>query len=240
MKTLILGSCFATNIGSRMLSAGEDVLVNPFGTLFNPVSIHNSIERLRTGEPFREEECIQMGAGSNLWGSFSHYTKFARETRKEFLDFANASLEKASAFYRDADRLILTFGTAFVFRHIERNVIVSNCLKRPAKEFERFRLGVEEIVDLYRDLDKETIFTVSPIRHLADTAHGNNLSKSTLLLAIDELVRLAPSKRSYFPAYEILLDELRDYRWYAEDRVHPSEEAVDIIAERFFKETKII
>lgn len=235
MKTLVLGSCFAANIGEKMQEKGMDVCINPFGTLFNPVSIFNSIKRLESGKPFREEECVQMGAGSQLWGSFSHYTKFARESKSEFLSNANEALENASKYYQDCDRLIITFGTAYVFRHIERDIIVSNCLKRPAKEFERFALSVQQIVDMYKDVapDKEIIYTVSPVRHLADTAHGNNLSKATLLLSIDKLVKMSPDTRSYFPAYEILLDELRDYRWYADDKVHPSSEAVDLICSRF-------
>ena len=218
-----------------MQESGREVMVNPFGTLFNPVSIANSIRRLESGEPFREEECVRLGAGSDLWGSFSHYTKFARPTKEEFLDNANRALEEASAFYRNCSRIVVTFGTAFVFRHIERDVIVSNCLKRPAAEFERFPLSVEQIVSLYRDLapDREIVFTVSPVRHLADTAHGNNLSKAILLLAADRLVCESPAKRSYFPAYEILLDELRDYKWYAQDKVHPSEEAIEYISEKF-------
>lgn len=235
-KTLILGSCFAANIGERLSEQNpDDILVNPFGTLFNPVSIRNSIARLESGRPFTEDECVQMGAGSDLWCSFSHYTRFARETREEFLRNANESLARAAEFYRSCDRLIVTFGTAYVFRHLERGIVVSNCLKRPAKEFERYRLTVGEIVGLYQDFDKPVLFTVSPIRHPADTAHGNQLSKSTLLLAVDELIEKRPDIRSYFPAYEIMLDELRDYSWYADDKVHPSDEAVDLIYKRFLE-----
>lgn len=239
-KILILGSCFATAMGQRLEADGADVCINPFGTLFNPVSIHSSLERLRSGRPFTEDECVQMGAGSDLWCSFSHYTKFARPTKREFLENANRALGEAAEFYAACDSLILTFGTAFCFRHIERNVIVSNCLKRPAREFERFRLSVEEIVRLYDDLDKRTVFTVSPIRHLSDTAHGNQLSKSTLLLAEDRIVAADPAVRSYFPSYEIMLDELRDYRWYAEDKVHPCSEAEDIICRRFLESGLLI
>lgn len=232
-KTLILGSCFAANLGEKMLSEGRDVCVNPFGTLFNPVSIRQSIDRLQSGRPFTEDECVMMGAGAGLWCSFSHYTKFARKTKEEFLKNANARLAEASEYFKNCDRLIITFGTAWCFRHIEKNLIVSNCLKIPAREFERFRLKSEEIVKLYKDLDKPVIFTVSPIRHLADTLHGNQLSKATLLLAIDELISMDPGNRSYFPSYEMMIDELRDYKWYAEDTVHPSDEAVKIICERF-------
>jgi len=251
-KILILGSCFAANIGARLEGQGYDVLVNPFGTLFNPVSIHNSLLRLRSWAPFTPQECVQMGAGSELWCSFSHYTRFARETPEEFLQVANGALRQASSFFRSCNKVIITFGTAFCFRHIARDVVVSNCLKRPAREFERFRLSVEEIVSLWEDLGevlgpdsaddraagcKEVIFTVSPIRHLADTMHGNQLSKSTLLMAVDEIIKnlneAGSLHCSYFPSYEIMLDELRDYCWYAEDKVHPSEEAIKLIGDRF-------
>lgn len=233
MKTLILGSCFATAMGERLKEKGEEVCINPFGTLFNPVSIRQSIRRLENPEPFREEDCVMMGAGAGLWCSFSHYTRFARATKEEFLLNANERLEEAAEFYSKCDRMILTFGTAFVFKHKERNTVVSNCLKLPAREFERYRLTVEETAALYEDLTKPAVFTVSPIRHLADTAHGNQLSKATLLLAIDRIVSRHPELHSYFPAYEIMLDELRDYSWYAEDKVHPSEKAEEYICSRF-------
>ena len=234
-KILVLGSCFASNIASRLEAEGFEVLCNPFGTLFNPVSIKNSLDRLRSGEPFTASDCVQIGAGSTLWGSFHHYTKCARQTPEEFLEDANRSLEQASDFYRSCTMQIITFGTAWCFRSLERGMVVSNCLKRPAREFERFRLRVEDIVGLYASPERRTVFTVSPIRHLADTAHGNQLSKSTLLLAIDELIARHPEHYTYFPAYEILLDDLRDYRWYADDKVHPSADAVEIICNRFLE-----
>ena len=234
-KIMVLGSCFAAGIGERLLREGYEVCINPFGTLFNPVSIHNAIERLRSGRPFTLDECVQMGAGSELWCSFSHYTKFARSTKAQFLEEANEALEYSSNFYRRCNKLIITFGTAWCFRHLQRQVIVSNCLKRPAREFERFRLGVDDIAGLYSDLDKDTVFTVSPIRHLSDGAWGNNLSKATLLLAVEQITR-GKEHLSYFPAYEIMMDELRDYRWYAQDGAHPSELAREIIFDRFLND----
>jgi len=236
-KVLVLGSCFAANVGAKMAEEGYDVCVNPFGTLFNPASVASSLRRLASGAPFTEEECVQMGAGSDLWCSFSHYTKFARPTREEFLRDANKALADASAFFRSCNKVIITFGTAFVFDH-QSFGIVSNCLKRDAKEFRRYRMDIDQIVALWQPLlsgilaDKEVIFTVSPIRHMADTAHGNQLSKSTLLLAVDALLG---EGRAYFPSYEIVLDELRDYRWYADDLVHPSSEAINLIWSRFLE-----
>lgn len=243
---MLLGSCFAAALGERL--SGNTVCINPFGTLFNPVSIHNSLVRLNQARPFVEEDCVQMGAGSSLWCSFSHYTRFARPTKEEFLENANSSLAGASEFFKTCTHLIITFGTAWCFRHKESDVIVSNCLKRPASEFERFCLTVAEITGLYKDLDNlvppgcKVIFTVSPIRHYADGAHGNQLSKSTLLLATEEIIRAGSGLsggRAYFPAYEIMLDELRDYRWYASDGVHPSEAAKEIVFDRFIHDFKI-
>lgn len=241
---LILGSCFAANIGEKLLTEDYDVCVNPFGTLFNPSSVAQSLERLASAMPFTEDECVQMGAGSELWCSFSHYTKFARASKEEFLENANAALASAADFFRRCNKVIVTFGTAYVFEH-ESGRIVSNCLKRPAREFDRYRLSVDNIYNMWKPMleegilsGRDVLFTVSPIRHMADTAHGNQLSKSTLLLAVDKLIENASqaSLRAYYPAYEIVLDELRDYRWFASDEVHPSAEAVEYIWNRFRKE----
>ena len=253
-RIMVLGSCFAANIGAKLIEEGYDVCVNPFGTLFNPASIYASIERMRSGRLFTAEECVQMGAGSALVCSFSHYTKFARATVEEFLADANEALEKACEFWRSCNKVIVTFGTAWVFRWMgplpggsgpgcRKGTIVSNCLKRDAKEFRRERLTMSEIIQMWKDdplegENKEWIFTVSPIRHFKDGAHGNQISKATLLLAVDEIVsslcrRQGAGAAEYFPSYEIVLDELRDYSWYAEDLVHPSQAAVDYIWKRF-------
>lgn len=242
-RITVLGSCFADNIGKKLSECGFNVCVNPFGTLYNPVSICNSVARLSGGVPFAESDCVEMGAGAGLVCSFSHHTSFARRTAAEFIENANAVLGEASAFWKTCDKVIITLGTAWCFRHEATGETVSNCLKRPAAEFTRYRLGVQETALMLgrmvsRCPDKKFIFTVSPIRHLADGAHGNRISKSVLLLAVDRLcsdMAAAGGDRrcEYFPAYEILLDELRDYRFYAEDMCHPSPQAVDYIIERF-------
>ena len=233
---VLLGSCFADNIGARMSDAGFDVCVNPFGTLYNPVSVCNAVERLESGTPFTEADCVEMGAGAGLVCSFHHHTSFARRTSGEFLVTANASLAAAHESWRKAGLVILTLGTAYCFRHLESGQVVSNCLKRPAREFSRERLSIEEVKSLLSGLtarfpDKRFILTVSPIRHMADGAHANQLSKGTLLLAADSVTD--GERVVYFPAYEIVMDELRDYRFYAEDMVHPSAQAVDYLWERF-------
>lgn len=228
-KIMILGSCFADNIGSKMKDSGFDVCVNPFGTLYNPASVCSAVERLDSGRPFTGEDCVEMGAGAGLICSFSHHTSFARPGRDEFLENANARLAEASSFWKECNRLIVTFGTAMVWMH--DGEVVSNCLKRPGTEFTHEMLELDDAANLMRCIvsyGKETIFTVSPIRHLSEGAHINTLSKATLQLAAAETDGAA-----YFPAYEILLDELRDYRFFAEDMCHPSNVAIEYIWEKF-------
>ncbi len=237
-KIFVLGSCFADNIGGKMLELGFDATVNPFGTLYNPVSVCNSIARLSSGIPFTEDDCVRMGAGADLFCSFSHHTSFARGTKEDFLQHANASLEAASRRWKEATKVIITLGTAWIYEYVRSGEVVSNCLKIDAKEFNRRRLTVQNTAALLMNMlakhpDKEFIFTVSPIRHLKDGAHGNQLSKSTLLLALEDVTSKMPDRCGYFPAYEIVLDELRDYRFYARDLVHPSDLAVDYLWSRF-------
>lgn len=239
-KIFVLGSCFADNMGQKMADLGFDVCVNPFGTLYNPVSICNSVARLTSGIPFSESECVQMGAGAGLVCSFSHHTSFARRTEDEFLQVANASLKEASLRWKAASKVIITLGTAWIYEYTSSGETVSNCLKIDAKEFSRRRLSVRETATLLMNMvarhpEKEFMFTVSPIRHFKDGAHGNQISKSTLLLALDEVLAKFPERCEYFPAYEIVLDELRDYRFYAADMIHPSDQAVDYLWSRFVR-----
>ena len=250
-KITMLGSCFSDNIGSRLQDYGFDVLVNPFGTLYNPISIMQSVELLLSDDVFTKEDCMEMGAGSDLICSFSHHTSFARKNADDFLKEANLALEASRKHFMESDRVIITLGTSWCFRHIDSGKVVSNCLKRPGGEFTRVKLSLEETVSALMEIigicsneeagkKKDIIFTVSPIRHFKDGAHGNQLSKATLLLGIDEAIRLvsedvneARISVDYFPAYEIMMDELRDYRYYAEDMVHPSQLAVKYIFKKF-------
>lgn len=232
-NVFVLGSCFADSVGSRMRNAGFNVCVNPFGTLYNPLSIAKSIKRLDSGKPFTEDECVEMGAGAGLVCSFSHHTSFARAEAADFLEGANVILKEASLKWKSCNKVIISLGT--VWCYFRKGEVVSNCLKRPQAEFERKALSLERTAAVLREITgsnpgKEFIFTVSPIRHLADGAHANQLSKATLLLAVEEVLG---SGREYFPAYEILMDELRDYRFYAEDLAHPSHVAEEYIWENF-------
>lgn len=237
-KLTMLGSCFSDNIGAKLSDAGFTVLCNPFGTLYNPASIASAVRRLDSGRPFTEQDCVLMGAGAGLVCSFEHHTSFARTGREEFLDNANARLQESRSAWERSNRVIITLGTAFVWKSLQRGgMVVSNCLKLPSKEFAREMLSVQECSSLLRGImdahpEKEFIFTVSPIRHLSDGAHANTLSKSTLHLAVESVVRDADSA-AYFPAYELMMDDLRDYRFWAADMVHPSDMAVDYIWEKF-------
>ncbi|MDO5321729.1 MAG: GSCFA domain-containing protein [Bacteroidia bacterium] len=237
-KVMVLGSCFADEIGARLLASGFDVCANPFGTLYNPASIAAAVSRLESGAPFASEDCVKMGAGAGLICSFHHHTSFARANAGDFLANANARLAEACDFWRACNKLIVTLGTAFVWRHQPEDAIVANCLKRPGNEFTHNMLSVEETrlqLDRVLACGKEVIFTVSPIRHLGDGAHANTLSKATLQLALASLSDRP--RTAYFPAYEILNDELRDYRFHAEDLVHPSPAAVSYIWEKFVEAT---
>lgn len=257
-KIMMLGSCFSENIGVQLKNFGFDVCINPFGVLYNPVSVLNSVERMLDIRQFSLADCIQIGAGETRFCSFSHHTSFAREEAETFLLDANMALEEAAEHFRKCNKVIITLGTSWCFRHLDRDFIVSNCLKRPAAEFRRESLTVHEtaaalqrIIDLCAVraaedpgfVPKQFIFTVSPIRHFRDGAHGNQISKSTLLLGIEEVLSDLSAlcncpegtgvTADYFPAYEIVMDELRDYRFYAEDMCHPSSQTVDYIRERF-------
>ena len=238
-KIMMLGSCFSDNIGARLSDLGFDVCVNPFGTLYNPASIASSIERLVSGEHFTKEDCIEIGAGNHRICSFSHHTSLSGNDVDEFLAKANSALDIASGYFRECSKLIITLGTSWCYRHIGSGNIVSNCLKHPASEIHRERLCVQEISALLKQITetecgrkKEFIFTVSPIRHFKDGAHGNQLSKAALLLGIDGTIA---DNIDYFPAYEIVMDELRDYRFYAEDMCHPTSQTTEYILERFLE-----
>jgi hypothetical protein len=237
-RIMTLGSCFAENIGKKMQDVYFDMDINPFGVLYNPVSILNSIEILIANKQFTENDLFE---NRGLWQSFAYSSLFSDTTADGCLTKINDRLKLASAFLMQTDFLFITFGTAWVYEEQKSGSVVSNCHKLPASYFNRRRLTVDEIVADYSTLINrlselmphlKIVFSVSPIRHWKDGAHENNVSKSTLLLAIDELQKQF-SQMAYFPAYEIQLDELRDYRFYASDMLHPSDVAVDYIWKRF-------
>ena len=237
-KMFAIGSCFAAEIGERMEQSGFDICLNPFGTLYNPASIAAAVQRLADPVPFTEKDVI-FSEPLGRYNSFWHHTRFSSTSPEGFLAGANAALQTSSEVFAKADVCLVTLGTAWVFRHLASGQIVANCNKVPAKEFRRERLTVDEAVAMLSGMisacpGKEWIFTVSPIRHLADGAYGNSLSKATLLLATEQLVQAFPNVH-YFPAFEIMMDELRDYRFYADNMTHPSAQAAELIFMRFME-----
>lgn len=240
-QTLLLGSCFAENIGKKLEESKLPVDSNPFGILYNPSSIAEAIRTLLRPERFTGNDLFRYEGN---YHSFAHHSRFSSPSETECLDGINNRLFHSSEYMRKAGRMIITWGTAYVYRLKSTGKIVSNCHKLPEKMFSREMLSVQEIVTDWKTLllsvweqnpDLKILFTVSPIRHWKDGAHGNQLSKATLLLAIEQIEKEFPERISYFPAYEIMMDELRDYRFYADDMVHPSVQAVEYIWLRFCK-----
>ena len=234
----ILGSCFADNMASKFLNAGFSIDLNPFGIAYNPLSLSQNLNRLLDNKPFVKDELLK---DNDIYHSFSHHSRFSGTDPDDVLTKINSRLDWSSAFLRTAGLLIVTFGTAFVYRLQSTGSVVSNCHKLPAKFFTYNRLTIEAIIREWNDLIirlqtlyplLRILFTVSPIRYRKDDMHENQLSKSILLLSIDELLQ-NHSHCSYFPAYEILLDDLRDYRFYTEDMLHPSFQAIDYVWEKF-------
>lgn len=239
-RLMVVGSCFATHIGGRLSQMKWRTEVNPFGVLYNPLSIAEALTSLLDYHPLTEDELVLFPDGG--WNTWLHHSSYSLPERGEALAHINTRMERAAQMLGEADTLIITLGTAWVYRLKEDGRVVGNCHKVPEQRFTRQRLMVEDIVGAYDLLFERLwnanprlhiLFTVSPVRHLKDGLHGNQLSKATLLLAVDELCAKYRERVQYFPAYEIVVDELRDYRFYAEDMAHPSPQAVDYVWERF-------
>ena len=240
VKNVFMGSCFTENVGNRMAALKYNVDINPFGILYNPVSVANGLRILLHKKEFTTSDLIQA---DGLWHSFSHHGRLSCKNEKETLEAINSRIISSSAFLKESDFLFITFGTAWIYKYKKTGQPVSNCHKFPANEFDRQRLTVAEIVSEYKQLFAEIrkmnpslkiVFTVSPIRHWKDGAIENQRSKAILMLAIDELINeFGDEFCAYFPAYEIVMDELRDYRFYADDMIHISDVAVDYIWEKF-------
>lgn len=235
---MFIGSCFAASIGSKLEAGRLPVIINPSGTVYNPVSVAASLNNIIREKKF---DTADLYYHNRTWLSFSHYTDFSGETTEFVLDKINRRSLEAKEFMGKARFLFITFGTARVFKFKETGEIVSNCHKLPSGLFERELLSVDDIVNLWnRQLDLiqshfpelKIVFTISPVRHWKDGAHGNQVSKSVLFLAVEALLK-HPVEPLYFPAYELLMDDLRDYRFYDDDMLHPSKLAVDYIWNAF-------
>jgi GSCFA family len=237
-QIVCMGSCFAENIAHKLQSNKFATLLNPFGILFNPVSIAKALTLLLDDNHFSENEVFEH---HGLWHSFAHHGHFSKPDKADALQGINTALTNGRAFLKNTNRLIVTLGTANVFVFNKSGEIVANCHKIPANEFTRKRLDLETVVEnlssvfvkLNAQIPKlQIITTVSPIRHIRDGLIENQKSKAVLLLALDEIEANLDFVH-YFPSYEILLDDLRDYRFYEADLIHPNKVAIDYIWDYF-------
>lgn len=232
-RLLALGSCFAEHIAGRLAHAKFPIAVNPTGILFNPLSIAAALHDFAEAAPVRPEELHHDG---NLWFHYGFHGDFSAPNASGALRAMDAARQVGAEALRTADRVLITFGSAWVFERAGK--VVANCHKQPAGKFVRRRLRVDEITASFRKLlagplaGKQIFLSVSPVRHLADGLEGNALSKSVLRLAAQELAEAYPNVR-YFPAFEILNDDLRDYRFYAADMTHPAPQAIEYVWEKF-------
>jgi hypothetical protein len=234
---LILGSCFAENIGEKLTSHKFNANVNPFGIIYNPIALANGLQHVLDEKLFKQSDLIYF---NDKWISLQHHGSFSNSDQTVCLNNINNSIKSAHSQLKQATYLFITFGSAWVYEH-EQHGLVANCHKIPAKHFTKRLLKVEEIVAAYTTLIHtiksinptiHIVFTVSPVRHTKDGLWENNLSKSVLHLSIKALTD-SFDNCSYFPAYEIVLDELRDYRFFNDDLVHPTHLAVNYVWEKF-------
>jgi len=238
-----MGSCFAEHMASRLKNYQFKVCQNPFGILYNPISLFEGIDHLLNNQAFTPEDLFE---DQEKWHSFAHHSRFSHPHRDEMLEVINAHLQRGAENIRKAKLLILTFGTAFVFKHITQQKIVGNCHKLPALQFEKSMLFPEAIIESGAGIIErlkaanpglQILLSVSPVRHLKNGLIENQRSKASLQLAVARFCENYDFVH-YFPAYELLLDDLRDYRFYSEDLLHPNKMAVDYIwnyfAEGFF------
>lgn len=248
---VMLGSCFAQYMGERMAADGFEVMVNPLGTLFNPFSIAATV---RTA--LDEDAHFPLFAADGEWRCWLANTHFRASTPEELAGILKERYSALRDALLTARHLVLTLGTNVCYRTdyadpsaggSVSDIVVTNCQRQPDRLFREWRASLGEVTDELQDMlnillernpSLQVILTVSPYRYHKYGYHGSQLSKATLLLAEEQLARLFPCNCCYFPAYEILLDELRDYRFYAPDGHHPGDEAVDVIWERFSKQIK--
>ncbi|MEP7143318.1 MAG: GSCFA domain-containing protein [Ferruginibacter sp.] len=236
-KLLLIGSCFTENIGTKLKQHKFDVLENPNGILFNPISIAKSVNSYISNKRYTEADLFYQ---NECWNSWEHHSRFSHPGKAACLHGINQSQHAASEFILKADWLFITMGSAFVYE-LDNSEVVANCHKVPTDKFHKRLLSIHEVVSNFNDMlddlfvinpSVKIIFTISPVRHLRDGFVENNLSKSTLIQAVHQLTA-TNENIFYFPAYELVIDDLRDYRFYAEDMVHPNYPATNYVWEKF-------
>lgn len=237
-SVVMIGSCFTEYVGERLDQRKIPVSVNPFGILFNPFSIVNALERMLNDRPYAEEELVKTG---DHWASLDHHGRFNASSKEEVLEAINTALKQGATALKNASVIFITLGSAWVYEHRKRNKIVGNCHRIPNKEFDKRLLSQQEthlilrhIPEMLRSkkIDAQVVFTVSPVRHWKDGAIENQRSKSQLISAVHAVVDEFSSAH-YFPSYEYMMDDLRDYRFYGTDMIHPTPQAIDYIWQRF-------
>ena len=238
-RVFSIGSCFSSEMSDLLKTGQIQTLNNPFGTTFNPYSINQAVKKLHDSQFYTENDLIKFGEEII---SLDHHSKFNSRFVHQTLDKINAEIEVGNRFLQDANWVMITYGTSFIYEFLPKKKLVANCHKIPGKYFEKRLLthleitdSVYETVTLLKDICKENVqilFTVSPVRHTKDGMVENNLSKAKLIAAIHEILPQF-EKCHYLPVYEILMDDLRDYRFYKEDLIHPSRQAVQYIWEKF-------
>lgn len=234
----LIGSCFSENIGGILKQNKFKTYSNPSGILFNPASIHQSLTDILNIKDLSDNFILSR---NGLYYSYLHHTSVNANTTEELKEKINHQTKKAHDHLKASNVLIVTFGTAFFYHHLTTGQVVANCHKQPQQIFEKNLLAVNEIVSAYTGLIKKIkalnpklkiIFTVSPVKYLRDGVVENNISKSTLILGIHELIK-QNANCYYFPAYELVNDDLRDHRFYKEDLAHPNELAINYVWEKF-------
>lgn len=242
-KIVLVGSCFVESIGDKLDYVKFQTLQNPFGILFHPIVIERIIERALESDYFTESDIFFK---NERWHCFEMHSSVCATTKIDFLSLINNKLKELREYLITASHIVLTFGTSWVYRFLKTKKIVANCFKIPQKEFQKELLSIEEIKTSYNNIvtqilnrnpDTQIITTISPVRHIKEGIIENNRSKAHLITALQQLV-FEEKKVSYFPSYELMLDELRDYRFYKEDMIHPNDTAIKIIWE-FFKKAWI-
>jgi hypothetical protein len=239
-KILLLGSCFAENMGEKFDYFKFQAITNPFGIIFNAVSLEKLIRRAVENKKFTENDIFFH---NELWHCFEVHSELSNSDKDSFVNSLNELIDATHLQLNNSTHIIITLGTSWVYRNIDSNEFVANCHKVPQKQFTKKLLSInqiekslENIISLVHSVNQNCkfIFTVSPVRHIKDGFVENTLSKAHLISAIHNL-KLETRNSQYFPAYEIIMDELRDYRFYAEDMLHPNQTAVDYIWIQFFE-----
>ncbi len=237
-KVLLLGSCFAQNMGAKLEYYKFQQCTNPFGILFHPVAIEKLITRAVNHTWFTSKDVFLQ---NEQWHCFLAHSKLSNTSEEDLISALNSALEKLRTSLLEASHVVFTFGTAWVYKHLEKDTIVANCHKVPQKEFVKQLLSPDDVSDVLLGIETKLrtinptcsiINTVSPVRHIKDGLLANSRSKAHLIAGVQEII--SPEKLNYyFPSYEIMMDELRDYRYYKEDLIHPNDTAIHLIWEKF-------